>query len=242
MRFVVFIIAIGLAGLSIVGYFAYAFFFAPECCVSPQDTKPDHQNDVIVLDRPGKATDASAYPPDFALRKGPPPMGLAAWGSESSSFEAARSAADLSFASLPTYLPAAGLELRSVRTNISQDAKYLSVFYTPEGVTANDNDYFENVMASGGMLILYSQQRLGPTYDQGSWIQNFINEEPGIRHLETINGHTAIISDGPVSQTYHTSHVIVLYNHAENQIGDMVELVSMKYNSTELVEVAKSLP
>lgn len=71
-----------------------------------------------------------------------------------------------------------------------------------------------------------------------------MNEEPESRHLGTINGRTAIISDGPISQPYHTSHVIVLYNHAENQIEDMVELVSMEYNSTELVEVeiATSLP
>jgi hypothetical protein len=233
------IIIVGLAGLSITGFLAYVFFFAPECCVSPEDTKPNQgDNDVVVLEP--STVDTDAHPPDSALRKGPPPMGLAAWGSVSSSFEVARSAANLSFASLPTHLPA-GLELRSVRTNISQDAKYLSVFYTPEGVTANDNDYFENIMASGGMLILYSQQRLGPTYDQGTWIENFIDEGSGSRHLGTINGRTAIISDGSISQTYRTSHVTILHNHAENQVEDMVELVSTKYNSTELVEIAESL-
>lgn len=97
MRFVMLIITMGLAGLSITGFLAYAFFFAPECCVSPEDTKPNQDdNDVVVLE-PG-STDTSAYPPDLALRRGPLPTGLAAWGPESSSFEAARTAADLSFA------------------------------------------------------------------------------------------------------------------------------------------------
>ncbi|HVX02033.1 MAG TPA: hypothetical protein VHA09_02665 [Nitrososphaera sp.] len=174
----------------------------------------------------------------------PPPRELSMWGTEISSFEQAKTATGIpsTFASLPGTVPT-GLEIASIRTNTSPGGSYLSVFYTPAGVTAKDSDTFEKVMSSGGMLIVYSQEQMGPKYNQTKFILSFVNEAPTVRHVSTISGlkdATTILVDGNQTRQI-PSEVIVIYDQAAAGTKTMTDLVSLKYDSMQLAKVVESL-
>jgi hypothetical protein len=173
------------------------------------------------------------------IRRGPGPVELSAWGKETSSFEVAKTATGISgIASLPSSVPD-GLKIASIRTNVSPIANFLGVFYTPAGVTANDNDTLERIMSAGGMLVIYSQEKVGPEYNQTKWIDSLISEGYGVRHLSTINGQSAILVDSDQADQI-PSEVILIYNE-DDSLKTMTDLVSLKYSSSQLAKTAESI-
>lgn len=167
------------------------------------------------------------------LRKGPPPMPLTAWGARIESFELAKVSVGIDSASLPSEIPSK-LRLDSARIQTDGSTKLMTVFYTPEGVIANDTSTFQGIMSNGGLAIVYSIESLSPEFDREAWIKAFVSEEPNVRRIETINGMQAIINTGNPDQgiTYQ-----VLFWKGDMQIN----LVSLKYTDTELMEIAKTI-
>jgi hypothetical protein len=172
---------------------------------------------------------------NIILQRGPPPRQLDAWGPQVSSMNIAKSMTGYASASLPSYVPAQ-LKLESVRAKISTQTgdKFLTAIYTPQGITARDNDTFESVMDGSGMLIVYTQINQSPTFNLTKWMQSFVSEAPNVRHLETINGHPAIVTLGN-PQIDATNQVLIYIDNLQ------INLVSKNYDIAELVKAAQSI-
>lgn len=152
----------------------------------------------------------------------PPPMPLTAWGPQVSSFDQAKSITGLLTASLPSYVPAE-LKIESIRAS----GNHIGVDFIPNNMTARDDDTLEKVMGGGGVIIIYAQEP--PTFNQTTWIQNFVNQMTQEHHMDKINGHPSIIVNADKSA------VFMLYT------DEMVDIESMKYNSSELKKMAQSM-
>ena len=169
----------------------------------------------------------------------PPPSEISMWGNESASIEAARATTGVyGITSLPTHVPE-GLKIASIRTSVSPIANFVSVFYTPAGVTAHDNDTAEKIMSAGGMLIIYSEENMGPKFNQTKWLDALVSEGEGVRHLSSINGQTAILVDGNQANQF-PSEVLIIHD-AVNGTKVMTDLVSLKYSPSQLAEIAESI-
>lgn len=136
---------------------------------------------------------------------------------------------------LPTSIPS-NLSLNSIRVLQSEDTafKLISVFYTPEGVTTNNTDTFEDIMAKGSILLLYSYEKKDESFNWSTWARNFVSEQPEDRKIESINGKEVIMVKGG-SDPRATSQVY-------SKSGDvLVNLVSKKYDDIALADSAKSI-
>lgn len=211
---------IAVLAVSFVAYFSTGSYLGTQGIGDSKSSAPTSQ----------QATDSNN---SANLRKGPPPMTLTAWGTRIESFEQAKASMGVDSASLPSEIP---LELRldSARVQTAGSTKLMTVFYTPEGSTASDTETFEGIMSRGGLVIVYSVESLSQEFDRDDWIKAFVSEEPNVRRIETINGMQALVNTGNPDQgiTYQ-----VLFWKGDLQIN----LVSLKYTETELMEIAKTM-
>ncbi|HVX02264.1 MAG TPA: hypothetical protein VHA09_03855 [Nitrososphaera sp.] len=182
---------------------------------------------------------ASADDVPYSKARLPPPMPLVnTQGIQVSSFAQAKNQTGFATApALPATKVPTGLDLASIRIRTSAadpQSNIISVFYTPRGVTAADNDTFQGVMAKGGLAIIYSHEPSSQTYDRAKWMEAFVNEAPNARHIENINGSPAIVVEGNPPQGL--THQVFIYS------GDLqINLVSMTYTSVDLVKIAQSI-
>lgn len=169
---------------------------------------------------------------DENLRKGRPPMKLESWGPKYQSFEEAKSASGLANAFAPSYIPSE-LNLDSVRVQSGNGANFMTAFYASKNDTTKDSDSFQDFMKNGGIAIVYMYDPPSETFDRDEWIERYVSEAPDGRHIETINGKPAIVSEGFPDQEI--TYQVVFYSD-----DVLVDLISLKYTDTELVKVAES--
>lgn len=173
----------------------------------------------------------------YSKARRPPPMPIVSTnGVEATTFDIAKDRTQLASAlTLPTAVPDE-LEEVSIRIKTSDEAEnnLISVFYTPADFKVSDNDTFEDVMINGGIAIIYSKEPSSADYSRDSWMKKFVDEDSENRHIQDINGSTALVMDGnpPLGQTYQ----VYVYN-AHTQIN----LVSMRYDVDGLIKVAASI-
>jgi hypothetical protein len=188
---------------------------------------------------PKNATQEQVAQKDHQTTYQPPTMELSTWGKEAQSFEDAKDATGISsFATLPSSVPT-GLKIASIRTNVSPLANYVSVFYAPAGVTATDNDTFGSIMGAGGMLIIYSEEKVAPEFNQTTWLNELVSEGEGAARLTAINGETAILVDG--NQTHEIPSEVLLIYPERDSIKTMTDLMSLSYSSIQLEKIAQSI-
>lgn len=171
--------------------------------------------------------------------KQPFPRELIMWGKETASFAQAKIDSGITQMTLPSYVPA-NLKPESVRVITSPISNSTTVIYTPLGVTATDNDTFEKVMSDGGMFVVYTKEKVGSTYDQGKWVEQFVNEAPTVKYLLTINGHTVVSVKGAPEKDI-PSEIWILYDQPAKDTVIQTMLVSLVQSNAELEKIAKSL-
>ena len=169
----------------------------------------------------GKLNDNPQYPSQYA----PSPMPLTKlWGPQVTSFDHAKSITNLSKTSLPSYMPAE-LSIGSIRAS----GNSIGVDLIPKNMTAQENDTIQQVLGNGGIIIIYSQEPNPSRVNETTWMHNFVNQSPQTTHLDEINGHPSIIWNAQ------KNGVVILRSDI------MVDIESIKYNSTELKKIAQSI-
>lgn len=167
------------------------------------------------------------------IKKGPPPRPWSMWGTGVGSFEQAKTGTGIQIASLPTYIPVE-LHLESMRIKVSGESAWISAIYTPQGVTAEDIDTFENTMNNGAIMVLYLKEKSSPDFNIKEWMERLVREFPDVRRIDTINGQSALIYTGNPDQGI-TSGVVFWKDDVQ------INVVSLKHDITVLKRIAESI-
>lgn len=168
---------------------------------------------------------------NYAIR-GPGKSPLIEYGSNVS-VDAARSVTGFSKVSFPTDT-INGLNLESVRVRDYPPSYLVTGFYTPNGIKATDTDSFEDILESGGIVVLYNEEPNSPDYDPQKWRDGFVNQASDVRKLDAINGYPAIIVSGNPAKGINSE----VYVYVDNlQIG----IISAKHNVNQLILIADTI-
>lgn len=168
------------------------------------------------------------------LQRGPPDtLTLSFWGKQDT-LEHAKSLPDMSWVSLPTYIPD-NLTLAPIRVKSDNYTTIITAIYAPAGIDTSDNVTNEQAASAGGFSISYWKQ-IGnePGLNLTKNIQGIAKENPDSVSLDTINGHLTDVSlndmqidAGPCKD--------------EANCWLMIDVASTTYNSTKLMPIAKSI-
>lgn len=167
------------------------------------------------------------------IKKAPPPRPWSMWGTKVASFDQAKMDIGIQ-ASLPTAV-SSELHLESIRIKASSESRYMFAIYTPQGITAESTDTFEDTMNNGGILVVYAKEKRSPDFNAAEWMKRFANEFPDVRRVDTINGQTAVIYTGKPDQGI-TSGVLFWKNDVQ------INIVSLKHDDLMLKRIAESIP
>lgn len=162
--------------------------------------------------------------------RGPGPSPLSMYGNDLPPKQAINMTG-FDIAKLPSKIEP-NLTLESVRVRDYSPSYLMTAFYVPPENTATDTDTFEDIIANGGIIIIYSEEPTSPSYDPQKWREGFVNAASDVRKLSTINGHPAILVTGNQEQKIN-SQVLVYVDNLQ------IDIVSLQHNTQELMNIAE---
>lgn len=152
------------------------------------------------------------------------------YGNEISA-DAARSKTGFAMASTPSSVMD-NLVLKSVRVRDYAESHLMTAFYVTPATTLRDLDTFESVMNNGGIIVIYAEEKLSPTYDPQKWREEFVQAAPQVRKSDTINDYPSIVITGNPDKDIR-SEVLIYKDNLQ------IDIVSVKHNVDELLRVAQ---
>jgi hypothetical protein len=167
------------------------------------------------------------------LERGPPsPMPITTWGNQTT-FDRAKSLADMSWISLPTKMPP-NLTLAPIRVKTDSVVTIISAIYTPPGVSTSDDVTGEQLANAGGFSVTYWKQIGAPGANLTRQMQEVAKQSPNTTSLDTINGHQALIAPNEIQ-------INAGICMGKTNCSLMIDIGSRTLNSAELRQIAESI-